>query len=709
MNLIIVESPTKAKTIKKYLGAEFNVFASKGHVVDLPKSKLGVDIEKDFNPTYIVLKDHKKILNELKKIAEESKIIYLAPDPDREGEAIAWHLKNELENGKEIKRLIMNEITEKALKSALANPSDINMNLVNAQQARRILDRIVGYKISPLLWKKVRKGLSAGRVQSVALRLIVEREREIQGFVSVEYWNITAECCKKGIKEPKEDDLIKADLIKINNEKHLAALQQKISKKEEADKIIEEVRYEQFIVKEIIKKDKKRNPLPPFTTSTLQQESWKKLGFTAKKTMTIAQMLYEGIELSEGPVGIITYMRTDSVRVSSEAQNEAREYIVKVYGKEFLPEVPPIYKSRKGAQEAHESIRPTSVFRNHEEIEKFLTRDQFRLYKLIYTRFIASQMKSAVVSITTVDIEVKDKYLFRATGSVIKFKGFLVVYEDNGTVPFSGDCPIILPELSSGEVLNLVDIKGTQHFTEPKARFNDATLVKMLEEKGIGRPSTYAPIISTIQARGYVERKEGKLFPTELGVIVNDLLVVNFHEIFEVKFTSTMEDNLDKIEEGKTDWVNVLKEFYKPFESELEKASVNMENVKKKMEIEVEQICEKCGRKMVIKYGRHGKFLACPGFPECKNAKPIKENLGTTGIKCPVCSSGEIVPRRTRKGKVFYGCNKYPDCKFSSWNKPLDEKCPKCNFPFVEKTTKSKGTELICTNPSCKNEPENNK
>ncbi len=717
-NLVIVESPAKAKTLEKFLGPDFFVKASTGHIRDLPVGALGVDLEKNFSPTYIILKGKEKIVKELKGYAAKAKRIFLAPDPDREGEAIAWHLAYILQENEKVRRIEFNEITKSAVLRAVENPRDIDMKRVEAQQARRILDRIVGYKISPLLWKKVRKGLSAGRVQSVAVRLICEREMLVQRFVPKEYWKITANLTKQDRKIIFTAQLLSKEGQNIE-----------IKNKTEAEEILENLKDADFVVKEVKTREQKRNSPPPFITSTLQQDAARKLGFQAKKTMSIAQKLYEGVEISgEGYIGLITYMRTDSVRVSDEAIKEVRKYINEKISPQYLPKVPHVYKSKKGAQDAHEAIRPTSVFRTPELVKKDLTPDQYKLYELIWKRFVASQMKSAVLDITTADINAKN-YVFRANGNFMKFDGFLKLYEESKDE--GEERPNILPDLEAGEKLFVIKIEPSQHFTQPPARYNEASLVKELEEKGIGRPSTYAPIISTIIERGYVVKEGKALKPTELGIITNGLLVKHFPKILDVKFTALMEEELDEIEEGKISWTKVLQDFYTPFKEAMEKASVEMQKVK--LEEKTDEICEKCGSPMVVRQSKYGPFLACSNFPKCRNTKdlprkgeekiediPPCEKCGSPmevkrsryglflactnypkckntrsilkkiGVKCPMPDcDGEIVEKRTKKGRIFYSCSNYPKCQFSSWQKPLVETCPVCGAYLVEKYSKS--------------------
>jgi len=661
-NLVIVESPAKARTIEKFLGKDFKVVASYGHVRDLPKNSLGVDVVHGFKPTYIIPKEAKPYVEALKKEAKDIKDLYLATDFDREGEAIAFHvveiLKPQLLNITP-KRITFHEITRKAIEEALKHPRNIDMNLVSAQQARRILDRLVGYTLSPLLWKKVKRGLSAGRVQSVALRLIVEREKEIEKFVPKEFWKIIAI-----LKKQNENKEFKAELIQ-KNEKKL-----EIKNKKEAEEILEAIKESEYQVKGINKKELVKNPPPPFITSTLQQTAFRELGFTAKKTMFIAQTLYEGVDLPEGRVGIITYMRTDSLNVAEEAIKEVRELIKEKLGEKYLPETPFKYKTKvKGAQEAHEAIRPTSFKRIPEEIKSYLTSDQFKLYRLIWKRAVASQMKAAVYEKTQVNIETKGKennlYLFRAEGEVLKFEGWEKIYPQEKK-------EFVLPSLEEGEILNLVKLNPEQHFTKPPPRYSEASLIKTLEANGIGRPSTYAPIISTLQDRGYVKLINKKFHPTELGKIVNNLLVNNFPKIVDVNFTAEMEENLDKIAAGKVAWVPVVEEFWDPFEKLLKEKE---KELKKEEIVPIEkttQTCPLCGGKLVIRLGRFGKFLACSKFPKCRFSKPLETDVKKLGIKCPKCQIGEVVAKKSRKGKLFYGCSRYPNCQWASWKKPED-------------------------------------
>ncbi len=697
-SLVIVESPSKAKTIKKYLGRQFEVMASVGHVKDLPKSKFGIDIDHDFEPEYTVIKGKAKVLSEIKKAAKEADKIYLAPDPDREGEAIAWHIKQELKsrNG-DIKRVLFNEITQKAIERAMASPGDIDMNRVNAQQARRVLDRIVGYRISPLLWEKVRRGLSAGRVQSVAVRLICEREAEVLAFVPEEYWSITAK------------------LLGPNPPPFMARLIQKggqaieMGNEAQAQAIVAALRELPFVVSKIEKKERKRNPTPPFTTSRLQQEAVRKLHFTPKKTMMLAQQLYEGVETqAEGAVGLITYMRTDSVRVSPDFQQETAAWIRGKYGDDYVPEAPPVYKSKKGAQEGHEAIRPTSLARDPEQLKADLTKDQYLLYKLIWNRFVASQMTPAVFDVTRIDITAGD-FLLRASGAIIKFAGFSIVYmegkeegipqekKEGEEAEDASEEAIILPELSVGDRLTLQSLDPKQHFTQPPPRYNEALLIHDLEEKGIGRPSTYATIISTIQDRKYVEKREGRFYPTELGKVVNELLIQHFPDVVNIEFTAQMESELDGIEEGEKQWVDTIRGFYEPFSKEFDRAQVEMRDVKRE-ETPTDLTCEKCGKPMVIKWGRFGRFMACSGYPECENTKPI-----STGVTCPEegCG-GALIEKRTRRGKTFFACNRYPKCNFALWERPVPRACPECKAPFlIERREQGGGFKVVCRNEAC--------
>ncbi|MGQ9635265.1 MAG: type I DNA topoisomerase [Bryobacteraceae bacterium] len=794
-SLVIVESPAKAKTIGKYLGKDYTVKASLGHIKDLPRRDLAVDIENGFEPTYEIIEGKQKLIQELRKASKQADAVYLAADPDREGEAICAHLAEELKgkkNGKPaIYRVMFNEITKKAVQQAFQHPKQVDQNLVNAQQARRVLDRLVGYKISPLLWDKVRRGLSAGRVQTVALRLIVEREREIRNFVKQEYWTIDAHLSAK--KPP----VIVARLLRRNGEVV------EIPDKTAADRLVEALTGAEYKVQSVETKEKKRNPVPPFITSTLQQEAARKLRFSVKRTMMLAQRLYEGVELGpEGSVGLITYMRTDSTRVSSEAIQEVRGLIAERYGTSYLPETPNVHRGKKDAQDAHEAIRPTSVLRTPESVQKYLSEDEFKLYRLIWMRFVASQMMPALFDQTTVDIEAKDQngalYVLRETGSVLKFDGFLAVYEEGKDQRDEEDEELKrkLPPVKPGETLKFGYIKAEQHFTEPPPRYTEATLVKELEADGVGRPSTYASILSTIQDREYVRKEGGRFVPTELGMVVTDLLLENFDDIFDVTYTARMEDALDEIEEGKLDWRQAMAEFYEKFSEDLSRAEKHMTDIKR-MEKPTDLVCDKCGRPMVIKWGRHGSFIACTGYPECTNTReltvdlpdvdkvdlteqgdeeycpncgrpmvlkkgrfgqfyactgypdckttrrvgaqekkpdvPLEEKCPqcghnlvlkqgrygeftacsnypackyikqkTIGVACPKCKQGELVERRSRRGKTFYGCNRYPECDFVAWSKPVAEACPKCGSAYlVEKHLKG-GPVLQCPNDECK-------
>lgn len=678
--LVIVESPSKAKTIGKYLGSKFIVKASMGHVRDLPKSQIGVEVENDFNPKYITIRGKGSVLKELKDARKKVKKVYLAADPDREGEAIAWHLAHALELDDTADcRVVFNEITKQAVKDAFKTPRKINMDLVNAQQARRILDRLVGYKISPLLWKKVKKGLSAGRVQSVAVKIILDRENEIDEFEPEEYWSITAKLSADG--NPFE-----AKFHKLNGTKT------ELGSEAEVQAILKQIEGADFTIKEVKEKERTRNPSAPFTTSSLQQEAARKLNFRASKTMSVAQQLYEGVDLGkEGTVGLITYMRTDSTRIAASAQEEAKEYIIGKYGETFAPESPRNYsKKATNAQDAHEAIRPTSILRDPDSIKSFMSRDQFRLYKLIWERFVASQMSSAILDTLSVDIAAGDT-IFRAAGSKVRFQGFMKVYvegNDDGTTEEDR----LLPPLKSGDVLEKQEIEPKQHFTQPPPRYTEARLVKTLEELGIGRPSTYAPTLETIQKRGYVAIEEKKFMPTELGELVIEQMEEFFPEILNVEFTANMEGDLDHVEEGSEDWVKVLAEFYESFEKRLEFAEEEMKEIEIEDEVS-DEICEKCGKPLVYKLGRFGKFLACSGFPDCRNTKPIIKDIGVT---CPKCKEGHVVERRSKKGRIFYGCDKYPECDFVSWDKPSAKPCPSCGSLMIEKRNK-KGTRLQCT------------
>jgi len=784
--MVIVESPAKARTIEKYLGKNYKVCASVGHIKDLPKRTLGVDIKDDFRPTYEIISGKAKIVHDLKKIAHTATEIYLATDPDREGEAICQHLAEELNGTADHKvyRVQFNEITKSAILHAFENPSTIDQNKVSAQQARRILDRLVGYKVSPLLWQKVRRGLSAGRVQTVALRMIVEREQEIRAFVSEEYWRFTAHL------KAKNPPSFEAGAVKHKGKKF------KVSNQEAADQLMKELPSADFVVSEVKKKKRKRNPVPPFITSKLQQEASRKLRFSVKKCMIVAQRLYEGVELGdEESVGLITYMRSDSTRVADSALTELREYVQTTYGKLYLPPKPVVYKSKKGSQDAHEAIRPTSVLREPEMIKTFLGRDEYRLYELIWRRFVASQMTPAQFDQTEIEIEANET-LFKAVGTVMKFDGFLKLYREGRDDAPPEDDKRPLPEVEEGERLQVEEIVPEQKFTQPPPRYTEATLVKALEEKGIGRPSTYAQILSVITSRDYVNKEERRFVPTETGEVVTELLVLHFGGIFAYDYTAKLEKGLDEIESGKEDWVHTLKEFYKGFSKELQQARKNMKNLKKEetpagvkcekcgaemvirwgrfgrfvacssypeckntrevtqegssdQEIQgglEERPCEKCGKPMVLKKGRYGEFLACSGYPECKNTKKVIQDKGevkvqeakdekcpqcgsqlvqkhgpygafvacgdypdckyikqeTIDITCPECKKGQLARRRSRRGRYFYGCSTFPECKFALWQKPIDVKCPSCGAPYLlERTTKKEGLTHFCNNPEC--------
>jgi DNA topoisomerase I len=759
--LVVVESPAKAKTIKKYLGSGYTVKASIGHIMDLPKSKMGVDIENGFEPEYEVIKGKQKVVTELKAAAKNADRVLLATDPDREGEAIAWHVKQQIARRLPAQRVLFNEITKKAIQEAIEKPIDLNKDVYDAQQARRVLDRLVGYQISPILWKKVRRGLSAGRVQSVAVRLVVERENEIAAFVPVEYWSIEADL--KAALPPQ----FRAKLIKLDGKKV------ELPTQEITTPLVEQLEKLPFTVQSVEKKERRRNAPAPFITSKLQQEAANRLGFSAKKTMTLAQRLYEGVELGdEGQVALITYMRTDSVRLSPEATAAAREYVREKFGPDYLPPEAVQFKTKKSAQDAHEAIRPTTVELEPSQVQKHLERDMFRLYELIWNRFIACQMVPAVFDQTTADIEAGGaaalrsaaseprSFLFRATGQTLKFPGYLAVYgaqvpeepeagaeKMEGEDEEKGDVARQLPPLEEGQRLELVQLIPEQHFTQPPPRFTEASLVKELEEKGIGRPSTYAAILSTIQDKEYVEKKENRFYPTDLGKIVNELLVEAFPKVLDVQFTAHMEEELDDVEEGKMQWVKVLDEFYEPFKKSLRAAEKSMRDVKRE-EQPTDLVCEKCGSPMVIKWGRMGRFLACSGYPDCKNTKDFVEkdgkievvedlptdescptcgkpmvnkrgrfgrflacsdypNCKTTrpitlkGVPCPDCGGG-LAERRTRFGKSFYGCVNYPNCKFAAWDRPIPGPCPQCGKPYLlSKYSKKEGPYIACPDKEC--------
>jgi len=810
-NLVIVESPAKAKTINKYLGKDFQVKASMGHVRDLPKKKLGVDVKKGFEAEYEILPTRKKVLDELRAAAKDADAVYLAADPDREGEAICWHLSESLgvRSKKKFKRVVFNEITKKAIDLAFQNPGEVDEKKVDAQQTRRILDRLVGYKVSPVLWDKVRRGLSAGRVQSVALKLICDREREIKAFVPEEYWTVAAHL------EAAEPPPFTANLVKKDGKNV------EIGNAEQAGAVRRDLEAAPFVVSKVQKKERRRHPVPPFITSKLQQEAFKKLRFSVKKTMQVAQRLYEGIELgADGAVGLITYMRTDSTRISQDALVAVREKITQAYGAEYVPEKPNFYRSKKDAQDAHEAIRPSYPERDPESLKRYLSKDEYALYKLIWNRFVASQMLPAVYDETIADIEAAG-YLLRAKGSTLKFKGFLAVYEEtpdekreskpaedvDGAAPADDTAPeeaaAQLPPLAEGDRVRLTKLDTDQHFTQPPPRFSEASLVKELEENGIGRPSTYASIIGTIEARDYMEKREAKLYPTELGFLVTDLLVEHFQDIMNVEYTAALEAELDEIEEGKDNLLNTLNQFWKKFEKDLKKASKEMKDVKR-MEEQTDEVCDKCGKPMVIKWGRYGKFLACSGYPDCKNTrqlageggeggpelhedvakevcpndaqpmvlkkgrfgpflacsnypdckvtkrlvrgaegklqveqlqpideacpecgKPLmwrrgrfgpfvacsdypnckyikKKEAKEIGLGCPECGQGQVVERKGRWGRSFYGCKRYPECKFTAYHRPIGEPCPDCGRPFLlEKETKKEGKVIFCGNEAC--------
>ena len=755
-SLVIVESPAKAKTINKILGKDFVLKASVGHVKDLPKKELGVDVENNFLPEYVTITGKEKVLKELKSEAKKADIIYLATDPDREGEAIAWHIAEDIKsprNKGKIKRVTFHEITEKAVREAMQNPGDIDLHKVEAQQARRILDRLVGYKLSPFLWKKVRRGLSAGRVQSVAVKIVVDREREIGSFNKEEYWTI--EALLRAENDQGSD--FRARLYKYRNALVINREGEEgkrflITDEKTAQDIADDIKSKDIFLSAIEKKLRKRPPAPPFITSTIQQEASRRLRFPVKKTMMVAQQLYEGIELGkEGSAGLITYMRTDSFRSAPEAQEWARALIIKNFGSEYVPEKPPYYKSKGTAQEAHEAIRPTYPDKTPETVKHFLSKDQFNLYSLIWNRFIASQMSPAQLEQTTFIISLKDAGVevqgteLRTSGTVIRFPGFMALYTESKD-DIEDEEGGILPQLKEKDTLRQQEIKTVQHFTQPPPRYTEATLVKTLEEKGIGRPSTYAAILSTIQDRKYVEKNEDKrFFPTELGVVVNDLLVDKFPELIDMGFTAKMENELDEIESNNLKWASVVKDFYTPFNHDLVEASKDMAKVKPE-DIPTEEVCEKCGSPMVIKWGRHGRFLACSGYPKCKNTKPLEgddnsqkadsvltdetcDKCGApmaikrgrfgkfmacsrypeckntkpipTGVKCPL-DGGDIVERKSKRGRSFWSCSNYPDCKFALWRKPVSKPCPKCGALFLtEKWNKTGELFLVCENKEC--------
>lgn len=678
--LVIVESPAKAKTIEKYLGRNYKVVASVGHIRDLPKSKMGIDIENNYEPHYISIRGKGDVIKSLKAAAKKAEKVYLAADPDREGEAIAWHLAYLL--GLDLKdknRVVFNEITKEAVKAAFKEPRTINVDLVDAQQARRILDRLVGYSISPILWRKVKKGLSAGRVQSVALKMIIDRENEIREFKPEEYWSIDGNF-QKGRKK------FKANFWGVDGKK------KKLPNAEAVKEITSRIDGKDYDVTKVEKKERKRNPALPFTTSSLQQEAARKLNFRTRKTMMVAQQLYEGIALGkQGTVGLITYMRTDSTRIADSAKAEAAEFIEKTYGDEFSAHGGRKAKNTQGAQDAHEAVRPSSVLRTPDEMKKYLDKDQLKLYTLIWSRFVASQMTPAILDTMKVTLQQKG-VTFIANGSKVKFKGFMQVYVE-GRDDGKEDKENILPELVEGDVVKSVDIEPKQHFTQPPARFSEATLIRTLEENGVGRPSTYAPTLETIQRRYYVKLTNKRFEPTELGEIVNSLVSEFFPQIVDTHFTATMETDLDKVGEGQEKWVEVLDRFYKPFEKELTNAEEKIEKIQIKDE-PAGFDCELCGHPMVIKLGRYGKFYACSNFPDCRNTKAIVKEICVT---CPVCHEGQVIERKSKKNRIFYGCSRYPECDFTSWDKPVGRPCPKCGQYLVEKKVKG-GKQVVCIN-----------
>lgn len=682
--LVIVESPSKAKTIKKYLGSGYNVIASKGHVRDLPATRLSVDIKKHFEPKYAVIKGKEKLVEELKEAAEKSECVYLATDPDREGEAISWHLAYLLGlDTNERNRVEFNEITKTGIENGMSHPRAIDQNLVDAQQARRILDRLVGYKLSPFLSQKIRRGLSAGRVQSVAVKLVVDRENEIRAFKPEEYWSIDAKLIPKGSRK-----ILTASLYGDKNGKI------KVENKEQSDKIVSELKNAEFKVSKVKHGRRKKSPAPPFITSTLQQEASRKLGFQSRRTMKVAQELYEGVEIPQlGAVGLITYMRTDSLRISNDAINDVTEYIKGRWGDKYLPSKPRFFKSRANAQDGHEAIRPTMVSLDPASVKSSLTSDQYKLYKLIWERFTACQMADCIQKTTQAEIEAGD-YIFKASGYIVDFDGFTALYVEGKDVEEEKEKQ--LPPLEENMPLKLKELVPAQHFTQPPARYSEASLIKALEENGIGRPSTYAPTITTITQREYVTRENKTFKPTELGEVTTKLMQERFPKIVNVKFTAQMEQDLDKVEQGQEQWVEVLDNFYGDFDKTLKKAKEEMQGVKIQLkEDETDYICELCGRRMVVKVGRYGKFIACPGYPECKN---IKKFVQETGVKCPKCG-GNVIVRKTKKGRIFYGCSNYPDCDFVSWNEPVNEKCPLCGEILYKK--KGKKPTLFCAKEGC--------
>ncbi len=682
--LVIVESPAKAKSINKYLGKNYTVMASMGHVRDLPKSTLGVDTENNFEPKYITIRGKGDLIAKMKKAAKSADKVLLAADPDREGEAISWHLAHLLDIDENSDcRITFNEVTKNAVLASIKEPRSINIDLVNAQQARRVLDRIVGYKISPILWKKVKKGLSAGRVQSSVTKMIVDREREIENFVPKEYWTIEAHLTDENGKNP-----FAAKYYGIGGKK------KELKSEAETKNILDRIKGASFVVTNAVYSEKKKHPMPPFTTSTLQQEASRKIGFTSARTMSTAQTLYEGVGVpGRGTMGLITYMRTDSLRISAEALASSRQFIGEMYGKEYLPQKPNYYKTGKSAQDAHEAIRPTDCTVTPEMIKASVTADQYKLYKLVWERFIASQMTSAVYDTVSADIDA-NSVTFKASGSALRFKGYRAVYVEGSDEAEEKDSKRLI-RLKEGQRLLAAEVTPDQHFTEPPARFTEASLIKAMEENGIGRPSTYTPTISTIISRGYVVREKKMIKPTELGIIVNDIMQENFEAIVDAEFTAEMEKKLDSVESGKEDWVELLREFYTPFEKTLEKAEQNIDKVKIEDEVS-DEICEKCGRHMVVKLSKYGKFLACPGFPECRNTKPI---IKDTGVACPKCGA-RIVERKSKKGKKYFSCEKAPECDFILWDEPIKAACPVCGSVMVKKYFKN-GSKTLCSNPEC--------
>jgi DNA topoisomerase-1 len=695
-NLVIVESPAKARTLSRILGAEYQIKACLGHVRDLPKVSLGIDVEDNFTPKYVVIPQRKKLVKELKENASKSTGIYLATDPDREGEAISWHLLEALKlkgNNLPIHRVSFHEITREAVNEAFRNPRSISMDLVDAQQARRLLDRLVGYKLSPLLWRKIQRGLSAGRVQSAAVRIIVDREKEIDNFVSEEYWTIEAELAKEADKPPKHS--FRASLIGSGDGSKI-----EIKNEKDARSIENDLEHSEYTIANVVKKESSRQPSPPFITSTLQQEAWRRLRFTAKRTMVIAQQLYEGIAIGkEGSVGLITYMRTDSTHVAASAITETREYIKDRFGVEFLSLKPRLYEKKgKWTQEAHEAIRPTKIQREPEKLKTYLKPEQLKLYELIWKRMVASQMALAKYENITVEVKAnygekgnKKDYLLRTTSSTLKFPGFISIYSEDRDEDTEEERSVALPKLTKGDRLDLLGLFPERNFTQPPPRYTEATLVKALEQKGIGRPSTYAPIISTIQDRDYVHKVNGRFHPDEIGIIVNDLLVAYFPKIVDLSFTARMEKELDEIAQGKKEWISILKRFYPPFEKKLHDASEEIEKIR--VIKQSEEVCPECGKPMVVRIGRYGKFLACTDYPECKKTMPL---LVKTGVPCPECGTtdhGELVERMSKKKRRFYGCSRYPQCKFSTWQKPVQQPCPECSGLLVVQ----RGDRVKCT------------